>query len=308
MRTPPAQRGLLALAVLVVAASGCRDARRPTPDATWLRSLERWRADRNEQIGGEEGWLTLVARVWLREGASRVGADPTSEIALPPDRAPPLAGTIIRTGDRLRFVAAEGVEVRTSGEVVRELDVVDDRDDHPTVWSLGTLTFRVIKRQDRFALRVKDRAHPARAAFRGLSFYPPDPALRVRARLEPAPPGKTVRIVNVINQVEDMPSPGTLRFRLDGVSHSLDAVVDHGHEGLFVLFKDATSGHGSYGAGRFLYTGAPAADGSVDLDFNRAFTPPCAFTSFATCPLAPVQNHLPSRIEAGERFEGAHRE
>jgi uncharacterized protein len=164
----------------------------------------------------------------------------------------------------------------------------------------------VIRRQDRFALRVKDSAHPARSAFKGLAFYRPDPAWRLRARLEPAPPGKTVRIMNVLSQVEDMPSPGTLQFDVGGRSYSLDAVIDRDHEGLFVLFKDDTSGHGSYPAGRFLYTDKPASDRSVELDFNRAFSPPCAFTSFATCPLAPSQNHLPLKIEAGERFDGAH--
>lgn len=192
------------------------------------------------------------------------------------------------------------------GAMKTEIDVVDDHDGHPTVWAMGSLTFRVIRRQERFALRVKDEAHPARAAFKGLSFYAPDPKLRLRARLEPAPPGKTLRIVNVLNQVEDLPSPGALIFDVGGRSYKLDAVIDRDHDGLFVLFEDATSGHGSYRPGRFLYTERPASDGSVELDFNRAFTPPCAFTTFATCPLAPSQNHLPLKVEAGERFDGPH--
>ncbi len=190
------------------------------------------------------------------------------------------------------------------GKPKRELDVADDHDGHPTVWALGSPTFRVIQRQDRSALRVKDSAHPARTAFKGLTFYSPNPEWRRRARFEPAPAKKTIRIVNVLNQVEDMPSPATLRFDVDGRLYGLDPVVDRDHEGLFVLFKNATSGHGSYPPGRFLYTDLPASDGSVELDFNRAFSPPCAFTSFATCPLAPSQNHLPLKIEAGERLDG----
>jgi uncharacterized protein (DUF1684 family) len=243
-----------------------------------------------------------VTRTWLSEGASRVGSDPAGEVVLPADRSPPLTGTLSREGDRFRFVAAEGVTVTIDGAPKSNFDVADDHAAHPTVWALGSLTFRIIRRQDRFALRVKDSAHPARAAFKGLTDYPPNPAWRLHARLEPAPPNKTIPIVNVLNQIEDMPSPGTLKFDVDGHSYTLDAVVDGDHDGLFILFKDATSGHGTYPPGRFLYTDKPAPDGSVELDFNRAFSPPCAFTSFATCPLAPVQNHLPLKIEAGERL------
>lgn len=295
---------------LALFGGGCASARHeamtPRADPAWLRSLDRWKAERNEEIGGQDGWLTLVTRAWLAEGPSRIGSDRSNEIVLPADRAPSLAGTLVRKGAQLHFVAADGIDVRVNGEPKRELDVIDDHDGRPTVWTLGTLSFRVIRRQDRFALRVKDSAHPARAAFGGLSFYPPDPAWRLSAKLAPAPAGKTIRITNVLGQVEDMPSPGTLKFQVGGREYGLDAVLDRGHDGLFVLFKDASAGHGTYPSGRFLYTGRPAADGSVELDFNRAFTPPCAFTTFATCPLAPSQNQLALTIEAGERFQGGH--
>ena len=66
---------------------------------------------------------------------------------------------------------------------------------------------------------------------------------------------------------------------------------------LFFIFKDATSGTDTYPAGRFLYSPLPA-NGSVTLDFNKAYNPPCAFTPFATCPLPPKQNELRVRIEA----------
>lgn len=299
-------RIFIVISTLLISCLGCRGAARPAADVAWLGSLDRWHAERNEEIGGKDGWLTLVTRSWLPEGASRIGADPASDIVLPSDRSPPLAGTLLRTGTTHRFVAAPGVTVTVDGAPRTELDLVDDRDGHPTVWSLGSLSFRVIRRQDRFALRVKDSAHPARAAFKGLAFYPPDPGWRLHARFEPAPPGKTIRIVNVLGQVEDMPSPGTLRFDVGGRSYHLDAVTDREQEGLFLLLKDASSGHGTYPPGRFLYTGVPASDGSVEVDFNRAFSPPCAFTSLATCPLAPKQNELPLKIEAGERFVGAH--
>ena len=307
-KTIRALRG--AAIVLTILSTSChtrQEAAAPqTTDAAWIASLERWHAEQNDEIGGPDGWLTLVTRTWLPEGATRVGSDPSSGVVLPADRAPALVGTLVRDGEHLRFMVAEGANVTIDGAPKRAIDIVDDHDGAPTVWTLGTLTFRVIRRQDRFALRVKDSAHPARAAFKGLSFYAPNPAWRVRAHLEAAAPGKTLRIVNVLNQVDDMPSPGTLTFDVRGRSYRLDAVIDRDHPGLFVLFKDGTSGHGSYPPGRFLYTDVPAPDGSVEIDFNRAFSPPCAFTSLATCPIAPSQNELSLKIEAGERYVGTH--
>ncbi|MDQ2944534.1 MAG: DUF1684 domain-containing protein, partial [Acidobacteriota bacterium] len=74
---------------------------------------------------------------------------------------------------------------------------------------------------------------------------------------------------------------------------------------LFFIFKDQTSGKGTYPSGRFLYADL-AANGQVVLDFNKAYNPPCAFTPYATCPLPPVQNRLTARVEAGELNYGHH--
>ena len=67
------------------------------------------------------------------------------------------------------------------------------------------------------------------------------------------------------------------------------------------VFADRTSGHGSYGAGRYIDAAAPDAQGRVLIDFNRAYNPPCAFTPFATCPLPPPENRLDLAVKAGER-------
>jgi uncharacterized protein (DUF1684 family) len=70
--------------------------------------------------------------------------------------------------------------------------------------------------------------------------------------------------------------------------------------GLFLVFSDLTKKKDTYPGGRFLDTTAPK-DGKVVLDFNKAYSPPCAFTPYATCPLPPKQNRLSLRVEAGEK-------
>ena len=70
---------------------------------------------------------------------------------------------------------------------------------------------------------------------------------------------------------------------------------------MFLIYADRTSGHESYGAGRYLYAPKPDAKNQVVLDFNRGYNPPCAFTAFATCPLPPPENRLDLAITAGEK-------
>ena len=95
---------------------------------------------------------------------------------------------------------------------------------------------------------------------------------------------------------------GLLRFGHNGAEHTLTAFNGKGGSGLSVLFTDATSGVTTYPANRSLAVAPPAADGTVELDFNRAVNLPCAFTDYATCPLPPEGNNLPFAVEAGERL------
>jgi uncharacterized protein (DUF1684 family) len=95
-----------------------------------------------------------------------------------------------------------------------------------------------------------------------------------------------------------MPSPGLLVFKLNGQEYTLQPVTEDGE--LFIMFRDLTTGKTTYPAGRFLYADLPQND-QVTLDFNKAFNPPCAFTTFATCPLPPSQNRLKIAIPAGEQ-------
>ena len=274
-------------------------------DPAWADALAKFHAAREKSIGGPEGWISLVGRFQLKSGANTVGADPKCLAVLPADRSPPLLGTINLEAGTLFFTTASGADVRVGGQPVTSMQLLDDSAGKPTVLEAGSLRLHVIRRGNAFMLRVKDREHPARAAFKGLDWFPPDSRWRVRAKLEPSPPGTTLQILNVLNQTEAMPSPGHLVFSVDGREYRLAALKED-DPGFFVIFKDSTAGSSTYPSGRFIDTPAPDADGFVELDFNRAYSPPCAFTSFATCPLPPKENHLALKIEAGEKYSGKH--
>ena len=149
-------------------------------------------------------------------------------------------------------------------------------------------------------MRVRHAEAEALTGLGTLDYWPADPAWRIDARFVPHPPGKTIEIMDITSQQQPLPNPGVVEFERDGASYRLEALEGE-DGGLFLILADRTSGHGSYGAGRYLYTDAPDAKGHVVVDFNRAFNPPCAFTDYATCPLPPRENRLDLAITAGEK-------
>jgi uncharacterized protein (DUF1684 family) len=302
----------LTLALFVV---GCGAAQRPeatasSADPEDLEAWEAFRASRHDSLAGEEGWLTLIALGWLEAPSTTVGSDPGSGIVLPSDHCPPRLGTIAIRDGAAFFTPEPGVAI-TEGEraVTSEIALTPDDPGPPTLLASGPLRLHVIARAGRLGLRVKDRESPARLAFHGPEVFDYDARFRVPARFEPAPEGETLPIVNVLGQQVDEPLAGRLRFTLEGREHVLLATWAGASpsEGLSLMIRDATSDEGtSYGAGRYLEVDAPAADGTATIDFNFAYTPPCGYTDFATCPLPPSDNELPVAITAGERAPDGH--
>jgi hypothetical protein len=256
-----------------------------------------WRHAREEALRKDGGWLTVAGLFWLRDGANRFGKDASNDIVLPD--GPAHAGVFeLRQGKVTVTMdpGAPGAPGATSGPP-REL-----RPDSLDTARVGRLSLFVIKRSDKYGIRLKDPDSQYRRDFHGLDYFPALEQYRVTARFVPQP--RKIPITNVLGQTEPLDSPGYVLFRLRGRELRLDPVFEQpGAKELFFIFRDQTSGKETYGAGRFLYSGLPK-DGQVVLDFNKAHNPPCAFTPFATCPLPPRENRLPVRIEAGEKKHG----
>ncbi|HEX6614611.1 MAG TPA: DUF1684 domain-containing protein, partial [Rhodanobacteraceae bacterium] len=220
-------------------------------------------------------------------------------------KAPAHLGTIEwRDDDSLVLqLAPEGAQV--DGNAASSQAVLrDDSGPNPTRVSFGSVNFVVIDRGGRKALRVRDSEAETRTRFAGIESFPVDSSWRIVADWEPFDPPRTLETANVIGQMERYPVPGRARFERDGGVHELLPVIEvPGDKQLFLIFADGTSGRETYGAARFLYADPPR-DGTIVLDFNKAYNPPCAFTAFATCPLAPPENRLDLRVTAGEKKYG----
>jgi uncharacterized protein (DUF1684 family) len=278
-----------------------------TTGAAYTDEVEQWKSKRLASLKGEDGWLSLVGLQWLKEGENKIGSDSSNEVTLPRGKSPRVAGSLFLSGGAVKIEARPDSGITSEGKPVTSLELKSDTDSGgPTLLKLGTLTFHVIKRGERLGVRVKDSASPERTNFRGLEYFPTDERWRVEARFEPHNPPKSIPITNVLGMEEDDPSPGAVVFDIDGKTYRLDALTEEGEEQFFIIFADTTSGKETYGAGRYLYAGPPDSTGRLLIDFNKAYSPPCAFTKYATCPLPPEQNHLPLRVEAGEKFAGHH--
>ncbi len=285
------------LLVLLVLAAACREEPKTDLAAGSTVSHEdevmQWRERRDERLRAEDGWLSLIGLHWLNEGANDITLRPNETVRL------------VRNGDAITLEPSGSMSIGGTA-VTAPVTLLDDMAaEGPTLVQRDSMRFNVIKRGDRYALRVKDAQAETRTQFAGLENYPIDPKWRVDARLEPYNPVKKIPIDDITGMRSDYEAPGALVFTVDGREYRLDPFTE-GDE-LFIIFSDETRKDTTYPAGRYLYAKKPGPDGKVTVDFNKAYNPPCAFTPFATCPLPPLQNRLPVRLEAGEkRYAGAH--
>ena len=275
-------------------------------DTAHRAAIEAWRGKRLASLRRENGWLTLVGLFWLAPGENSFGSGRSNRIVFPEGTAPEFVGSIILSDGKAVARVQPGIAVTHGGKPVTSIELRSDADGEPTILAHGRISFYLIKRGQRLGVRVKDSRNPALLAFRGIESFPIDPRWRFEARFEPYGEGKKIRVPNILGTVDEDTSPGAVVFDVGGRSYRLDAVKESGTEELFLIFGDQTNGGETYGGGRFLYAAPPDEQGRVVVDFNKAYNPPCVFTPYATCPLPPLQNRLPIRVEAGEKTYGHH--
>lgn len=300
--------GIALAGLLMLALAACERAEPTLPDQAadidaaakqFAREQFMWRGRRVIELLRPDGWTSLVGMHWLDPGPHRVGSDVDNgvRLAMGPDH---LGVFTVRDG-AVRFVADTDVTVDgkpSRGGALR----TDKAAAGPSVigFDQGKGRVTVIERGGRLALRVKHEDAESRVRFTGLEYWTGGRDWQVPARFIVHPAGKTLPIANIIGTIDAIPNPGALEFQREGRTYRLEA-LDQGESTLFLVFADRTSGHGSYGAGRFLDAPRPDAQGRVLLDFNQAYNPPCAFTPFATCPLPPPENRLDLAVQVGEK-------
>lgn len=275
----------------------------PSDETDW----NNWRQHRHDELASPDSWLGLAGLFWLEPGRNSVGSQVDSAVVLP--EGPAALGEIVDTDGHLVWHSAGEHNVLVDGQKPENQSGIAERNMRvplqtdaggtPTVLGLGALRFFVIAREGRLAVRVKNRHWAKVRPFAGVESFPFASSWIIDAAWQPLNSPRLIEVPSVTGELKAVEITHRAVFQHAGKSvELLPLSVDT--SAVFFVFRDRTSGHSTYGGGRFLRT-APPVDGWLQLDFNRAFNPPCAFSPFATCPLPPPENWLGFAIAAGEK-------
>jgi uncharacterized protein (DUF1684 family) len=265
------------------------------------QSILKWRQEVDHNIRRENGWLALAGLFWLRKGTNVIGSDLESDILLPKG-APARLGTFTFDGNNVTLNVEASLPVEVNGVITRSALLDADQEDVPSFITFGGMRMVVLRRSKGVGIRVWDNAREERRTFPLRKWYPVKEELRVPATYTRFDTPKIVKMPDILGAILDESMQGYVSFELGGKQHEL-MVEELPDRRLFIQFMDLTNNQNTYPSGRYHYTDAHE-DGRAYVDFNKAYSPPCAFTEFATCTFPPQENRLDVAIEAGEIYSG----
>ena len=294
----------LCLWLLLAAAVPCLCAQSPWRDN--LHEIDDTRHALADSMRGPQSPLNMVALIELKPGETTVGSAPGTVVSLR-NISPQLVKLRLQ-GDVLVVEpppAGFPRDLRVGGSPAAAGPVRFDQDGTSPVFQQGSVSF-VLRHKFGFYLVARDLQASNVLHAQALRWYAPLPRYRIMAQWKPWPKSQTLRVANILGQVNEKVSYGVAEFRIDGRTYQLEPSVNQGREKpLFFVFRDRTSLRSTYGVGRFLDAQMPSnglsQPGTVVLDFNQARNPWCAFSPHTSCPIPPVQNRLPIAIPAGEK-------
>lgn len=263
----------------------------------------KWRQEVDANLRRENGWLALAGLFWLSKGTNIVGSDSTADIILP-NRAPKRLGTLEFDGNNVTLQVEDETYVEVNGTPTKKILLDADQEDVPSFITFSDIRMVVVRRSKGVGIRIWDNSREQRRIFPSRQWYPIKEEFRIPATYTRYEIPKVVKMPDILGAILDEPMQGFLSFELNGEKHEL-MVEELPDRRIFVQFMDLTNGNPTYPSGRYHYTEAHE-NGQVFIDFNKAYSPPCAFTEFATCTFPPQENHLQVAIEAGEIYLNHH--
>jgi uncharacterized protein len=194
----------------------------------------------------------------------------------------------------------QGSVLLKEGRWVRRSPAGDTPISDGTGFDLGRFHINCLPSPAQLTLQVFDPERPVLKAFRGLLYYPPDPAFAEKATLEILSNPARINLMTSRNLVKTYTHYARIHFQIGGKPQVLHAYRMGRSPVLFIPFNDATNGEETYAAGRFLEIPEPK-EKAFTLDFNAAFNPLCNYSDVWNCPIPPQENALKVAIRAGER-------
>lgn len=290
---------------LMNSGSGPLRAQSPESNRDYVAQIDEWHAQREANLKKETGWLSVVGLYPLREGHQSFGSDSDNDIIFPKPASAHIGAMTVAADGKVTLTAVAGANLKSGSDAVTAVEMIPDTKPNTTMLESGRFQFHVIERGGQYYIRLKDRQSEALRNFTHIERFPVDARWKITARWEPYNPPKALKTPSILGYQSEESCPGAAVFEFEGKTYRLEPTGDP-QASLFFVFGDATNEHETYGGGRFLYADPPDSTGHIEIDFNRAYNPPCVFTPFATCPLPRAGDRLSFRVEAGEKVYGRH--
>ena len=249
-------------------------------------------------------WVSIAGLHFLSPGTHTVGSSITNDIVVVAN-LPETIGRLQVKGTSITLDPAPNLTFTRKGEAVQGPIVMKEEGQPPEPEvEIGDVRLVAHVSGERLALRVRDPNGPLAKDFRGFTWFPIDPKYRVTGNfVRDANPEKMV-VQNTLGDMDTYMTEGLIEFELDGQKLHLRPFTTRPNR-FYIVFRDASAGEETYETARFLYADL-LPDGSVVLDFNEAYNPPCSFNPYTTCPIPVKDSILPVKILAGEKAYPIH--
>lgn len=247
---------------------------------------------------GRVNYLELVGLHKLKNGPNTFGKSKDNSIVIDCDISEHI-GTITKTDSILELTINNNVKVTTENDsIVSTSSLSLDQYGSTKLFYHNSIYWQVITRSGELYLRVWDKNNSYIETFKGFDNYTLNENFKIKGVFEYFEKEKNEEVKTQLGVNTLTKFIGKVTFTFNGSTHSLDV----GFNG-FTMVSDATSGYETYGGGRYFYLDLPKVNGEIEIDFNKLYNPPCAFSDYTTCPYPPRQNVLSFKIEAGEKYK-----
>jgi len=290
--------------VLAVTVSATSAQTTQADNAANAKEAQAWR-DKHE-VDYRRDWVSIAGLSQFKPGRNTAGSGKGQDIELPAP-VPASFGVFVLNGIAVRFEPDPKAlpQIMANGKpLAGAIDLKDDAGPNTDELTVGDVRMSVHVSGEHRSLRVRDPKGPLATGFLGFKWFPIDAKYRVTGHFVKDAQPRALKVLNTFGDIDEYKTEGVIEFKLLGKALHVRPFTTRPNR-FYIVFKDASSGHETYEAARFLYSDLKP-DGTTVLDFNEAYNPPCAFNPHTTSPIPLKENRLAVKILAGEKAYPVH--
>lgn len=254
---------------------------------------------RNKLSKGRVEYLQLAGLFKLNDLENSLGTDSTMQFTITSSPGPAYFGSFFKNDDTLFFHPNTEIEIQFNDKpITGSVGIYLDENGNSPFFQIENFKWRIITRSEELYIRVWDQENPAVHNFQGFKWFELNPEFVFDAEFKYYETPVTIEVPGKLGYMTPYSFIGQVTFTYKGKEYSLDT-----DQNGFLMVGDKTSASQTYGGGRYMYVVVPEKNGVLELDFNKLYNPPCAYSVYTTCLFPHQGNILPFEILAGETNE-----